>query len=424
MKVGFHARHLSNPNLTGWNRYSINLLSALAGLGTEIVLYGNRPLSGHHLADISPEHRQVRVAPPMPYFAYEQGWLARQAGKDQLDVFHSPFNSGLPWFAPCAAVLTIHDAIVEKVDDPMARRMLWPSMTSVRRFRGYAGWRKDRMLERVYQRIARARADTVITGSEHAKGDLVSELAVPPARVSVIYHAAGTAFERPLSSSERQRVRTDYNLMRPYVFYIGSYQPRKNVSLLIRAFASARLPEVLLVLAGDPEHHGIDHHLIADLGLQDNVRCVGAVADSDLPAMYAQAACFVYPSLYEGFGLQLCEAMASGCPTLAADATSLPEVLGDGGEIFPVDDPERLGALIRRVVLDTEFAERLRVKGRERSASFSWRRTAEETLNVYEAAIALRPPSMKYCRPVRPKPFLTHGHDLAAIGSADDRGSG
>ena len=390
MKIGFHARHLSSPNLTGWNRYSINLLRELGCLGTKIVLYGNKPLDVQYLALLVEFDCQVRIAPVMPYFVYEQFWLARQSERDELDVFHSPFNAGIPWLASCATVLTIHDLIEEKFNDPAARAMLRSSLTGVRRFRRHIGWRKDRVQERLYQRIARYRADRVITVSKHAKTDIISEFSSLQGRVSVIYNAAGPEFKRSVSNNERQDMRKRYDLSRPYVLYVGSYQRRKNVSFLIRAFASTQLPDVLLALAGDLSHHGIDHDLIKDLGLTDKVRCVGVVADRDLPAMYAEAGCFVYPSLYEGFGLQLCEAMACRCPTLAADATCLPEVLGGGGEIFSLDDPRQLGALIRRIFREPEFANCLRGKALERSADFSWRRAAEETREVYQAAIAAR----------------------------------
>jgi glycosyltransferase involved in cell wall biosynthesis len=123
--------------------------------------------------------------------------------------------------------------------------------------------------------------------------------------------------------------------------------------------------------------------LATALGVGDRLRLLGWVDDADLPALYAGALAFVHPSEYEGFGLQLCEAMAVGCPVLAARATCLPEVLGSGGETFGLDSADELAELLRRVASEPEFRERLARRARVRAADFSWRRTAEETLAVY-----------------------------------------
>jgi len=385
MKLGFNAHHLSNPALNGWNRYSVNLIAQLASSGIQIILYGKKPFYDGHLRRIG-EACEVRTAPRMPNLIYEQVWLARQCQKDQLDVFHSPFNSGLPWFARCATVLNIHDVIDEKLYDRVAWRMRWSSMASFRDARIYIVWRKDRAREHIYQRISRARADKIITGSQHAKADIIDSFRIPAERVSVIHHAADSIFSPPVSDEERRRVRDRYGLCCPYVFYVGSHQERKNVPFLIRAFADAKLRDVQLAVGGDPSHHGVPE-LVAALALTDQVKCLGEIPDRDLPALYAEAACFVYPSKYEGFGLQLCEAMAGGCPTLAADATSLPEVLGQGGLTFPLDSVSPLVELIHRIIDEPSFAQALRLRAHERSRHFSWKKCAEETINVYQAAM-------------------------------------
>ena len=123
--------------------------------------------------------------------------------------------------------------------------------------------------------------------------------------------------------------------------------------------------------------------LARNLGLGDRLHLLDWVEEEDLPALYAEALAFAYPSEYEGFGLQLCEAMAVGCPTLAARATCLPEVLGIGGATFSLDDPAELAALLRRVATDDAFRADLSARARARSSAFSWRRTAEETIAVY-----------------------------------------
>ena len=130
--------------------------------------------------------------------------------------------------------------------------------------------------------------------------------------------------------------------------------------------------------------------LAQSLGVADRLRLLGWITDEELPALYAEALCFVYPSVYEGFGLQLCEAMAVGCPTLASNATSLPEVLGDGGATFDPNDPVTLASLLRRVADEPAYRAELADRAKRRSASFSWRTAAESTAAVYRRVIAER----------------------------------
>jgi glycosyltransferase involved in cell wall biosynthesis len=283
-------------------------------------------------------------------------------------VLHCPFNFGLPWFAPCPRILTLHDAI-DQVYDP-----------------GRMGWR-----DRFHHWISRRAAATIITVSEHARGDLVRHLGLDPRRVTVIPEAADPRFHEPVSAETRRLVRSEHGLSRPYFFYVGGWERRKNVPFLLTAFAAAGLNNVELVLAGGRDDQ---RAALADLGVQlglgDRLRLLGWVADEHLPALYAEATAFVYPSEYEGFGLQLCEAMAVGCPVLAADATALPEVLGNGGDTFSLGGSEELAALMLRVAGDERYRENLITRGRRRSADFSWRRTAQRTAELYRSLLARR----------------------------------
>jgi len=172
---------------------------------------------------------------------------------------------------------------------------------------------------------------------------------------------------------------------RPFLFYVGGFDDRKNIQFLLTAFAAADLENASLVLAGtrSPSQGRDLDSLTRQLNISDRVSYLGWVDDYELAALYATAEAFVYPSRYEGFGLQLVEAMALGCPVLASDVTSLPEILGDGGETFPLDDPERLTQLLRRVMHDSAYREALSTRSRQRGQHFSWRKTASDTLDVY-----------------------------------------
>jgi glycosyltransferase involved in cell wall biosynthesis len=231
---------------------------------------------------------------------------------------------------------------------------------------------------------ARTRAERVITVSEHARGDLVARLGIPADRLRVTPEAADPLFARPVDLADAEATRRRLGLLRPYFFYVGGWEGRKNVPFLVRAFAEASLNGVELVLAGGRDDQRAElAGLAAELDVGDGVRLIGWVEEADLPALYAGALALAYPSEYEGFGLQLCEAMACGCPCLAARATSLPEVLGAGGLTFALGDTAELAGLLRRVAGDDAFRRELASRARARSADFSWRKTAELTAAVY-----------------------------------------
>jgi len=181
-----------------------------------------------------------------------------------------------------------------------------------------------------------------------------------------------------------------HGLSRPFVFYVGGWEKRKNIPFLLRAFAAAKETTIDLALAGqaDETTRVALLELATALGIGSQLRLLGRVSDEDLAALYAAALCFVYPSVDEGFGLQLCEAMAAGCPVLAANKTSLPEVLGTGGELFEVADPMVLGNLIRRVALDLGYRQELVRRASNRSTDFSWRSAAAQTMEVYQRVLS------------------------------------
>lgn len=375
MKVAINARLLTAPSLRGWNRYTLNLLAELPALGVEPLLYLDGPIHPEHLARLPAGGLAVRVAPPMRFLAWQNWWLPRQCGLDGAEVLHSPFNFGLPWSSPCPRVLTLHDAIDQ---------LYAPTRAPLReRLSPHA------LRDRLPHWVSRTRADRVITVSEHARGDLVRHLGIPARKVVVTYESADRRFHEPIAEAERRRAREAHGLGRPYVFFIGGWDRRKNIPFLVRAFADAAPEGVELVLAGgkDDERAALED-LARSLGVGDRLRLLGFVEDDDLPALYAEALAFAYPSEYEGFGLQLCEAMAAGCPTVAARATCLPEVLGDGGETFGLSSPAELSALLRRLAVDPDYRASQSARARARSADFSWRRTAEQTVAVYRSAIA------------------------------------
>ena len=375
IRAGIVARLLFDPAIRGWSRYAINVLAELPALGVELVLYSDRPIHPAYLDRLPAGGFTTRVREGLRLPLWEHRWLPAQCRADGVDLLHSPFNYGLPWSAPCPCVVTIHDAI----DFAYGR----PARPSLARLRfAVDNW------------IARTRAARIITVSEHARDDIIKHLHVTARKLAVTYEAADPHFHAPISPEARARVRSRHALPPRYVFYVGGWEGRKNIPFLVRGLADAKLDDVSLVLAGGRrEQRAALVDLAAGLGLGDRLRLLDWVEEEDLPALYAEALAFAYPSEYEGFGLQLCESMAVGCPTLAARATCLPEVLGSGGETFSLEDTSELAALLRRVATDEPFRSELSVRARARSADFSWRRTAEGTVAVYRELLGRPSPA-------------------------------
>lgn len=374
MRIAFNARLLRDASLRGWNRYTINLLAELSNLGVSLFLYADQPLHESHLARLPAGNHQVRMAPPMRYFQWEQHWLPKQCAIDRVDLLHSPFNFGLPWRSSVPRVLTLHDAIGKAYHQP---RTSWREKLQ-----------RESLQSDLYLWIARRRAHHLITVSEHAKQDLMKWYGIPADRITVIYEGAEARFSVPIDEVGRKRVRQTYGLFRPFVFYVGGWELRKNIPFLVRAFAAAKLNEIELALAGGTaEQQAALRELAESLGVAERTHLLGWVADADLPALYAEALCFVYPSEYEGFGLQLCEAMAVGTPVLAARRSCLPEVLGDGGETFSLERPEELSEYLVRLAAQPAYWQELSVRSKCRGGMFSWRRMAEQTLTVYHRLI-------------------------------------
>lgn len=371
LRLGINATTLWRYVLGGFNRYTVSLLEGFQQVvpEVEVTLFATRP--------IAPEFsRRLKatevIRPGLRHAIWEQGWLPRALRRTGVDVFHAPGNWGLPFWRACAYVLTVHDMIGRAWDQGER-----PSL-------------KARVKHRVSEMISARRAHRIITVSEHSKRDLIRFLGVPEEKVHVIPEAAGTAYRPVEDISSVEAMKARLGIPGAYLLYVGAFDRRKNLARLLEGYAASRARQSMgLVLAGTPawEYEALKD-MAARLGVADRVHFPGFVAEEDLPLLYAGATAFVYPSLYEGFGLQLVEAMACGTPVLAAARASLPEVLGGAGLLFDPESTEDLAAKITEVVFDPKTAGALRERGLERSREFSWERTAEMTHAVYLEALA------------------------------------
>jgi glycosyltransferase involved in cell wall biosynthesis len=296
--------------------------------------------------------------------------------RERLDLFHAT-HYVIPPLARARAVVTIHDII----------HVLYPQFLPNRAALVYA---------RVMIRRALNRADRILTVSYNTKRDLVDYFGIAPARVEVVYNGVASSFRPDLPREERERVAATYRLPRPYLLFLGGEKPHKNVRNVLRAFAQARRERALphaLVLAGPmPKNRSRVEAIISALELDSRVCRPGIVPEQDLPGLYAGADAFLYPTLYEGFGLPVVEAMASGVPVLTSSTSALQEIAGGYALLV---DPMDVDAIAKGIVqLATDPARRAELVelGKRRARDFSWERAARRTLQVYAEALGARKP--------------------------------
>jgi glycosyltransferase involved in cell wall biosynthesis len=294
---------------------------------------------------------------------WEQTVLPLRVGERLL---WSPGGSG-PW-AVSRQVVTIHDAA--PLDHPE-----WFD-------RKFARWYRF-LLPRLLASVRR-----VITVSDFSRLRLLDYAPGADRRISVIPLGRSAAF-RPVGEEDVERVRRRVGLPPSYLLVVGSLQPRKNIPRLLSAWRRIRdrMPEDLILAVSGMHFEDIFGHAGFET-LPARVKLLGWVNDSDLPALYTGARCFVYPSLYEGFGLPPIEAMACGTPVVAANAGSLPEVVGDAALLVDPRDIDSLAEGLARTLEDEALRERLRSAGLARAAEFSWDRTAAATRALLDATAA------------------------------------
>ena len=291
------------------------------------------------------------------------------AWRDRLDLLHATYT--LPPLLPCRSVVTVHDVSYR----------LFPRAFSPR----------DRLLLSLAVPLSMRRADRVITVSEASRRDILRLYGLPPTKVVAIPNGVEDRFQPVDAASRLAAVRQRHGLPERFILALGNLQPRKNLRRLVAAYALLRHQYGIrhqLVLAGKPLwREGAIYRAIERHGLVGDVVTTGYVDDANLPALYSAADLFVYPSLYEGFGLPPLEAMACGTPVVAGATSSLPEVVGEAALLVEPTDVAALAAAIARLLRDDELHRHLGAAGRERAARFSWETAARQTAAVYDAVL-------------------------------------
>lgn len=371
-RIGVDARILSEK-VTGIGRYTHETLTQLVDHGHEWFLYSHRPIV---VGDWPQSNVRIRVSnlPDAVNFpkrvlrlAWAQTVLPWWASQDKVDIFWSPGHR-LPRYLSkrIARVVTIHDLVWKHAGDTM---------------RPLARW-----LDAKQMPAAVHLADRVITVSCHTAQDLVEEMPESERKVRVVYSGGASLY--PAASRESLSI---MGIDRPYFLFVGTLEPRKNLHRLLEAYATLSediKKNILLVIAGGKGWGGVDVQAVAaQLGLSDCIRAVGYVSEESLATLYAHAIFLTMPSLYEGFGLPLLEAMARGTPVLTSDCSSMPEVAGDAGLLVNPHDVGSIANGLLTLIINEKLRQDMAQRAQVNAGRFSWQKAADETLRIFDEAV-------------------------------------
>jgi glycosyltransferase involved in cell wall biosynthesis len=363
--------HAVGTRLAGNETYARHLVEALAEIDqtNSYTLFVTRRAAEELFRDRWPNFTVRRTLPHTPLVRIPVT-LEVELRRRPVDVLHVQFTA--PPFAPCPVVATVHDLAFEHLPETF-RPNSWMQM-------------------RLTVRRTVRRAAHVLASSEHTRRDLIETYGLAPDKVTTTLLAAPPDFRPVENETELRRVREKYGLPEEYVLAVGSIQPRKNLVRLIEAYsylhqqgANSKLPALALV-GKRAWLYGDTLRAVAGSGCAEKIIFTGYVSEDDLPPLYSGAACFVYPSYFEGFGLPPLEAMQCGAPVIAGNRTSLPEVVGDAGLQCDPFDTTALAEVLLRVLENPDLRAELRVKGLARARRFHWHETARLTLAAYQRA--------------------------------------
>jgi glycosyltransferase involved in cell wall biosynthesis len=371
LKVAIDVRTVT-PVRSGVGNYVLHLFRGLRkvspkqdffliGRGENLkVIDGDLPASMKHRTSISHENHPLGDL-------WEHFWLPNILHSNQVKVMHGPATLAPLYHRDYATVVTIHDLVA----------FLFPE-TIPRKYAMYMRW----LIKRVVKR-----ADRIISVSENTKYDLVTVLGADPDKITVVYEAAQPKFKPVDDPAKLEEVKRRYNIDSPFLYHVGNIEPRKNLVRLIKAFLLLRERigrTAKLVISG--QEGWLTKKLYTafnSLDFKDDVIFTGYVPHEDLPILMNAAQAFVFPSLYEGFGLPALEAMQCGTPVITSNISSLPEIVGQAAILVDPQDEDSIANGMQRVLEDGALRQRLSSQGLKQAALFSWEKAASQTLDIY-----------------------------------------
>jgi glycosyltransferase involved in cell wall biosynthesis len=368
MRIGIDARELRNPN-TGVGTYLINLIEALAELDYDY----------QYVLFIHAENSfgVPRLPSNFSYYTIknsglgkitDQISLAKAIKRANVDVYHVTHHDAVPLLTRIPLVVTVHDIVwLDLPSNSSLFNMYFKYITS---------W-------------GLTKAQQIISVSKSTKQRIISKYPKLESKITAIAISCNPAYYTSSSTYKIfQNLKEEFNLKMPYVLYVGSFAKRKNLRLLLAAMeiVRAHFPKTLLVIAG--KESGVNDTKITEIITNDNNIIISrSKSIEELKALYQHAEMLAFPSLYEGFGLPILEAMASGCPVVASNATSIPEITGDVAMLSDPSNVEALAENMISILKDPKLASRMRSNGRTMAKHFNWTTVAERTILSYHQAI-------------------------------------
>jgi glycosyltransferase involved in cell wall biosynthesis len=377
MRIGIDA-HAIGARQGGNETYIRGLIKSLAEIDGDnlyTIYLANASAAAQWREEFTNQHKNfsVRLLPPPTPLVRVPVYLTYELFMRPVDVLHVQYTA--PPLCRMPVVVTIHDLAFERMPETFTRRGSFQLKLTVRR--------------------TAKKASRIATVSEYSRQDLLSVYKLPPEKVVVTYNGVESHFTPlPHVPNEAREIRERYGIARDFLLAVGSLQPRKNLVRLIRAYAKLRSARAdftpQLVIVG--RRLWLTHEIFDEVKRHrwaDDVILTGYVADEDLPALYRAARAFVYPSLFEGFGLPPLEAMACGTPVVTSAVSSLPEVTGGAALLIDPNDEQSLASAMVEIVSDDLLRAQLREKGIAQAKKFTWRDAAEKTLRLYQEAYAI-----------------------------------
>jgi len=365
MKIGFDGRY-AEGDLVGIGKYILNLVRRLAERDIECVIFYSKepkyPIVGKNISS--------RILYTTNRYLFEQIKLPKAIKEEKIDLYHGLGNIGIPWFCPVPAVLTVHDIIPFLIKD-------------------YFNYSKYKFITKFSYwfrlKTSLSKAKKVIVDSEFTKRTLIERFGVEPTKMNVIYLG--------VSKINFKETKLPAGLEPgKYILNHGGIDIRKNLERLIRSFSKvvSKLPALKLVITGENKTMRPGLEAIArSLNIGDAVIFLGYVKEELLWNLVKQANCLCFPSLIEGFGMPVLEGFAAEVPVITSDASSLPEVAGEAAFLVQPENEEEIAQAMLRVVDDKNLREKLIKAGKQRVKEFSWDKTAEQTLKVYQKVLGV-----------------------------------
>ena len=368
MRIGLEISPLA-LNISGIPNYILRLLQGFASIDkkNQYFLYTNRPIPFE--LGLPDNFKTIILNKPLPRFQlWFQIELPLRLKKDRIDIFHGLF-SRLPFVLPIPGVITAHDLSAYRMP----------------RFHK----RKTHFTNLMYPVFVR-KASRIIAVSEFTANELLSCFPEASGKITVVYEAAPPDYFEIADKSELERVIGKYNLPDRFLLFLGTLEPRKNLERLLEAFTASRsiIPHSLVISGAVGWKTKEFFNKLKGSAIENRIQLTGFVDREDIPTLMSLADVFIYPSLYEGFGLPVLEAMACGTPVITSNTSSLPEVTGNAAFLVDPYSSDSISNAVKTLVLDEERKTLMRERGLKRAGEFNWEKAARETLQVYRQVLA------------------------------------